>query len=305
MRRLALFALVLGIFSGLASAQDSSYRLQPEDVIVIQIYNEPQVAAQVPVDRNGNISAPFVGIVKAAGKTTAELETELKALYIENLKLRDPKVSVTILKFREWRATIGGMVGRPGTVPVRPGDTLMTLLNYGGGPQFDRADLKRAMLRRANSREQIPVDLQALLNGDTSQNYVLEDGDELIVPEDLKNRLFVLGAIQSPGVYGYKDGMTLTDAISMARGEVPRVSKLSEVMVIREMPGAPGNYLRIKSNYVNFIRKGDYTQNIPLKPGDMIYVPSTRTPDITQISAFVNTAFFLDSVLRRGIFFRR
>jgi hypothetical protein len=88
----------------------------------------------------------------------------------------------------------------------------------------------------------------------------------------------------------------------LARGEIPRVSKLSDILIIRELPGSPGQYLRIKANFVNFVRKGDYTQNVALKAGDLIFVPQTKTPDVTQISAFVNTAFFLDRILRDGFF---
>lgn len=283
-----------------ALAQDGTYRLQQEDIIRIQIYNETQVNAEVQVGKDGNISAPFVGIMRAEGKTTAELEADLAQEYVRKLRLRDPRVSVTISRFRLQYASVGGAVNRPGKYDFRPTDTLLTLLTNGGGPLLDgRADLRRATLQRASTRELIPVDLYSMLiKGDRTQDYVLQDGDILTVPEETRNRIMVLGAVQSPGTYQYREPMTVSDAISQARGDVQFRSKLSETLVIREKPGVPGTYDRIKVNYVNFIKKGDVSQNITLQPGDIVYIPDTKTPnggrigEITQ--ALANGLFILD-----------
>jgi len=284
-------------------AQDATYRLQVEDVIRIQVYDEPQIDAILPVGRDGNISAPFIGIIRAAGKTTSELEAELTVEYQRKLKLRDPKVAVTIQRFRTIRASVGGFVKRPGVFEVRPGDTLVTLLNMGGGPIEDRADLRRATFRRANSQELIPVDLYAMLIlGDTSQNYVLEDGDELTVPEETKNRILVLGAVMAPGAYPYKEPMTLIDAISLARGEVRFRSMFSKIMVVRELPGRKGQYLRIHADLVKFVRNGDSKQNVTLLPGDLVYVPETKTPDFNQIASIASTLFYFDRFFRDNAF---
>ncbi len=178
----------------------ATYRIQPEDILRVQVFNMPQTAADVVVGRDGNITAPFTGIVRAAGKTTSELEEELRNKYIEKLRLRDPVVSVTIIRFRAVRATVGGAVIRGDVYELRPGDTLLSLLNRGGGADMTRADLRRATLRRAGSSELIPVDLYAMLvQGDTSQNFEIQDGDELSVPEERRrNRIDIQGAVQAP-----------------------------------------------------------------------------------------------------------
>jgi polysaccharide export outer membrane protein len=283
-----------------AWAQNGTYRLQPEDIIRIAVYNEQQVQAIVPVGKDGNISAPFLGIIRAAGKTTSELEADLAAEYVRRLRLRDPKVSVTIERFRVIRASVGGFVNRPGVFEVRPTDTILTLLNNGGGPVQDgRADLRRATLVRGGSREMIPIDLFAMLiKGDTSQNYVLQDGDQLTVPEETRNRILVLGAVLQPGTYPFKEPMSVMDAISMARGEIRYRSKFSAITIIRERPGMPGQYMRIPVNLVAFLARGDAAQNVALQPGDVVFVPETRTPDMQQISAvassIANSLFILD-----------
>lgn len=299
----SLLVAILAVTAVLAAAQDAAYRLKPEDIIRIQIYNEAQVNALLPIGRDGNISAPFVGTIRAEGMTTAELEQELAKLYVEKLRLRDPRVSITIERFRDIRASVGGLVRNPGSYSVRPGDTVITLLNYAGGALVDRANMRRATLRRGASRELIPLDLQAILErGDTSQNYMIEDGDELIIPEDTNNRILVIGAVAQPGAYPFVEEMALADAISMARGEVANRSKLSEVLIIREMPGVPGRYLRLKANFVNYVRKGDNSQNVALMRGDLIFVPQTKTPDLNQIGNTLFSIIQLDRLFRDGIF---
>jgi len=293
LKRACLGLALLFASASFAAAQSrAEYRLRPEDLIRIQVYNEQQILADVPVGQDGYVSAPFVGSLLAKGKTIGELETILTDLYHEKLRLRAPIVSITILKYRVVTATVGGFVNKPGTYEVRPGDKLISLLNMGGGFVPDRSDLRRARLRKAGSQEVIPIDLYAMLIlGDTSQNYEIQDGDELTVPEERRNRILVQGAIAQPGAFAYHEPMTLMDAISLAGGEIRYRSLLSKVLIIREQVGQPGQYTRILADYVRFVKKGDQTQNIALHPGDFIYVPETKTPDFNQISSLANVAF--------------
>jgi polysaccharide biosynthesis/export protein len=276
--------------------------IQVEDVLRIMVYNEQQMNGDVEVDQSGYISAPFVGMIKVTGKTTAEVEAMLVKAYRDIFRIREPRVSVQITKFRALRATVGGMVTRPSQYEFRPGDTLITLLNLGGGPVPDRADLRRATFRRANSTELIPLDLYAMLiRGDTSQNYKLEDGDELNVPEETNLRVSVQGMVQQPGTYPYKEPMYLSDAISFAHGEIPTKTMYSKVQIIRQMKGHPEQFLHIQANYIKFL-DGDSSQNVPLQPGDLILVPSTRTPDINQLSSIIQSLYFSRQLLGSGTF---
>ncbi len=280
-----------------ASRRETTYRLQPEDVVRVRVFGRQDLNDDVPVARDGNIAAPFVGTLRAAGKTTAELEADLYELFVKRLKLRNPIVSVTITRFRELRASVGGFVGRPGQFSIRPGDTLVTLLNQGGGPIPDRADLRRATLRRSGTNELIPIDLYAMLvQADASQNFEIQDGDELNVPEETVNRILVLGAVQRPGYYPYKEPMTLADAVALAGGEIQTRTRFSRTEVIRRQIGDPTKFYRIKADFVAFIRKGDSSQNVVLRPGDIVNIPTTNTPDLTQVNSIVNTIFVIDSL---------
>ena len=300
-----MLLLVLSAFGLTQSSTTSLYRLKPEDVLRIQVFGQNQITADVPVGIDGSVSAPFLGSVMAAGKTLDQLQTQLTALYETKMRLRDPIVSVTVIQFRQLRATIGGAVSHPGSVPIRPGDTVLALLNNGGGAIRDVADLRRAYLRHANSVEVVPIDLYSMtVLGDMSQNYTLADGDEVTVPEERNNHVTITGAIERPGQYPYHEPMTLADVIALGGGEVRYRTKFSGTLIIRQKPGLPGEYVTIHANFVRFVRKGDQSQNVLLEPGDFIFVPETNTPDFNQINALFNVAYILN-VLGGGNVFTR
>lgn len=287
--------LALALSAVLIAQGDGDYRLRPEDLLRIQVFGQ-DISADIPVGPDGKVTAPYAGSVQAEGRTTTELEKEIAVRLRERLRLRDPIVSVSILRYRPVTASVGGEVSRPGTYEVRPGDRLLTLLTQGGGAVPDRSDLRRATLRRRNSGEVIPIDLYALLiQGDVTQNYEVRDGDMLTVPLERRNRISVQGAVPNPGQFLYREPMTLSDAISLAGGEIRYRTRFSRVMIIRERTGQPGQYTRIMADYVRFVKKGDHAQNVVLEPGDFVYVPETNTPDFNQISALANTAFILQT----------
>ena len=292
-----LVGILLFVVVALAGAQASSPRkLRPQDVLRIQVFGQQQILADVPIDTQGFITPPFLLSYRAEGKTIDELIVDFTRLYKERLFLREPVVSVTLVQLRPLRATVGGGgVARAGTFPIVPGDTVLSLLNQGGGGIRDVADLRRAYLRRTGTAEAIPIDLYALtVFGDVTQNYEVQDGDELVVPEARGNQNLVLGAVQRPGLYPYREPTTVWDSIGEAGGEIRFRSRFSRTVVLRQRQGLPGEYVRIPVDLVRFIRKGDSSQNIQLQAGDIVFVPETNTPDFNQVSALANVAFILD-----------
>ncbi len=74
------FSLVTGLIAGpgfCKSGQESSgYRIGPEDVLTISILagGETQVETQMVVGSNGYVNVPFIGKIKAGGRTMEALE---------------------------------------------------------------------------------------------------------------------------------------------------------------------------------------------------------------------------------------
>ena len=74
---------------------------------------------------------------------------------------------------------------------------------------------------------------------------------------------------------------------------------MSSTVVMR---GTPGKAQKVPCNISRLINKGDLSQNIELKPGDMVYVPETKKPDLSKVSQLLNVIFNLSYIQRAGLF---
>jgi polysaccharide export outer membrane protein len=285
-----------------------TYRLQPEDVISISVFGEPDMTVQsVPIGLDGRVSIPLLGFVDAAGKTLMELQNYIRTELINRGFFVDPIVTVNILAFRPIRARVVGVVAQPGQYDFRPGDRILDLLARAGGKLEDgsnRANLKRATLIRKNSVEQIPINLEAMLDGqDLSQNYELQDGDVLNVPETTENRVNILGLVNVPRQIVWRKGLTLADAMALAQGEVPYRGKVSGILIQRPIPGRPDEYFRFSVDFTKYLSGKDPTQNILLMPGDLIYIPPNNNPDLNRLSQLAGIAFTISALSRANFNF--
>ncbi|MEO7453842.1 MAG: polysaccharide biosynthesis/export family protein [Fimbriimonadales bacterium] len=301
MRNFGLLVALLGIAgSALAQAVSSEpYRLRPEDVLAIRVYGEDDMSVDSPINLDGTISVPLLGFLNAAGKTTAELERHITQALKTAEYFVDPKVSVNIVRFRELRASVTGAANRPGEFIFKPGDRVLSLISQAQGYGFNRADLRKSVLIRKGSMEQIPLDLHAMLiRNDMSQNYELRDGDIINIPETRLNRVGVIGFAQRPGQFDWYEGMTLADALSQAGGEIPYRSRMSQIQIQRVTPGREFEYQKFKVDFTRFTSNNDFSQNVALQPGDVIFIPASNNVDITQLSQYANVAFTVSNLLR-------
>jgi polysaccharide biosynthesis/export protein len=292
MMRWLMLCLSLALLASLAAQRvEGAYRLHPEDVIRIIVVGEPDYSApQVLISPDGKISMPSLGEIHAAGLTTTELEQLIARRFRELDILREPRVSVTIFQFHRPRVSVLGFVQRPGTFEFKEGDRVMDALSLGGGPIAERARLEEAWLQRADGTK-IQLNLyQLLYGGDTSLNIPIQDGDTIYVPEETQNRYFVGGQVKRPGLYTWRPGLTVLDALSQAGWETER-ARLSQTFVVRQKPD--GTEERIRVDLVRLLNKGDMKQNIELQPGDVVFVSETNTPNFDQIYRILSVAWIL------------
>jgi polysaccharide export outer membrane protein len=258
----------------------------------IEVWGEPNLSAEQAVDPKGYISMPLLGQMHVEGLTQQKL-TDNICKGLEKYVVK-PKVQITFLQFRKPKVHVLGQVNRPGLYEFKQGDKAMEAIAQAGS-FTEAADLKGALLTHRDSQKAIPLDLHKLFyDGDMSQNLILEDGDTIYIPEDTKNKCFVLGEVYRPGPYRLQENMTVIEAISMAGGPTKR-GYLNRTCVIRSAD--TGKAQRIQLDMNQFIKNADLSKNIALQPGDVVYVPETSKPNWEQIgnivSSIVNTSYLL------------
>jgi polysaccharide export outer membrane protein len=130
------------------------------------------------------------------------------------------------------------------------------------------ADLEHAVVTRGEAN--IPVNLAALLQGDTSQNLVLQPGDVLTVPRRPGIRVYALGEVRAPGRQYLPENATVLDLVNAAGGTTGS-ARPADGSVLRLVDGKP---TPIPVDLGLLLTKGDAKQNIALREGDVLFIPS-------------------------------
>lgn len=224
-----------------ADHSDYVYTVSPNDVLHITVWNHPELnnpagslrsdLAGHTVRNDGYFFYPYVGQVKAAGRTPNAIRAELAARL--DAYLNEPQVDVTVLHYRGKKAYAAGQLKQPGPHAIT--DTPMhitTLISHSGG-LTEEADLRGAVLNR--NGVQLSVDLYALYyKGDLSQNLLVQDGDVLNIPERNQGKVFVLGEVLKPQARLLPWGRySLADALGDSEGLNPVTANAGQVYVLR------------------------------------------------------------------------
>lgn len=163
------------------------YRIGVDDVVIVNVWQNPALSVTVPVRPDGKISMPLLGDVQAGGLTPSQVSNNIERSLSQYLK--DPHVVVILqeLKSHEFlsRVRVTGAVNNPVTLPYRRGMTVLdAVLEAGGLTEF--ASPNRTMLyrRERSGTRAIPIYLDDILKkGDLSTNYALGPGDVIAVSE--------------------------------------------------------------------------------------------------------------------------
>ncbi len=157
------------------------YVIGPEDVLHVAVWREADLTATLPVRPDGKISLPLLNDVQASGLTPQQLAASVT----EKLKkyIADPRVTVVVAQINSKRIFMVGEVLHPGPMSMIANMTVLQALSSAGLNQF--ANTKRIyVLRTENGKQQkLPVNYRKLVKGEQiEQNYLLQPGDEIVVP---------------------------------------------------------------------------------------------------------------------------
>lgn len=167
----------------------SSYRIGPLDVIRVEVFGAPELTREAEVDAAGNFSVPLAGAVQAAGRTPAELSSAIAA-ELQGRYLKNPQISVNIVKAKPKVFTVDGAVKAPGNYPIIGKMTLQQAIATAQGAD-QVANLNNVVIfRTVNSQK-----TAALFNLKDIRAGRLEDpqiygNDIVVVGESAARRLF-------------------------------------------------------------------------------------------------------------------
>lgn len=244
-----------------------------EDLLDIRVVGVEALTSTVRVSETGRITLPLLGAIEAAGLTPAGLE-ELIATRLEERYVNDPQVSVFVKEHGSRMVSVLGAVRDPGRYPMIGQRTLLDMVSAAGGLTEEAGPEAVVTHRAVTGETEAPstvVDLEALLRGGRDDlNLAIVPGDLIHVPVDRPVRIYVDGAVKTPGEIETRLSrpLTLMQALAKAGGATERAS-LRRVEVLRRRP--EGGQQRIALD-VRAVRKGE-AADIVLQDGDVVLVP--------------------------------
>lgn len=168
--------------------------------------------------------------------------------------------------------------------------SLIVTSDYFIGPEdvlditvWRNADLSKQVMVRPDGRISLPLigDISAVgktaaqLSEDISsklKEYKENPQVSIVVKEVNSYAIYVLGEVVKPGKYPLKSKTTLLQAITIASGFTATAAR-NKIVVFRFAKDGAGQ-IKVKASYDDIVLRDGSNQNIELKPGDQIVVPS-------------------------------
>ncbi len=289
-------------------APAEEYRIGPEDLLEIGVFEASEMNRSLRVSAGGEISLPLLGAVQAAGLTPRELEFVLQELLRRSV-MKDPHVSVFVREMQSHPVSVFGAVRKPGVFQIRGAKTLVEVLAMAEGLSEDAGDtvlvMRGAGLRGtgqtnlaspAASPVELPageelgpaataaapaeptgggtieIELKRLLDsGDEGSNVPVYPGD--LVKVTRAGIVYVVGEVRKPGGFMLKsnENISVLQALALAEG-LTHTSQRSRTRIIHIEEGTGQRRERIVD--LSKILAGKAEDPI-LQPKDIVFVPNS------------------------------
>ena len=246
-----------------APEQLSTYTLQVGDSFVVTVDGYPEYSRDripVPIQQDGYVSYPLIGLIKATGLTVSELEAQMQSAFSEHLPTA--RVFVTLMQPKRTILVFGAITprARGNLHAFEVGQVYLLQALASAGINYEIADLTNIAIWRDGQLYK-KVDYLQLIN-DGGPDIPLEDHDTIFVSSVFQQRpVRVIGAVTAPGVYPITSPqIPAVQALKLAGGSRSDFADLrnAEVLTSKE---------RI------LVDLSGENADATLSPGDTLYIP--------------------------------
>ncbi|PTM41721.1 polysaccharide biosynthesis/export family protein [Bosea sp. 124] len=249
------------------------------------------------VDRQGNISIPYAGVLPAAGRTVRQVQNLIE----ERLRNRaiEPQAVVAITDRRSAQVTILGDVGSSRLTLNPLGERILDVIARAGGTKFAGYEMFVALQR---GKERATVTFNQLLSSPEDNVYVLP-GDTIYVFRQAPTFL-VFGATSQQGqIFFEKENLSMSEALAKIGGLVDTRSDPDAVFLYRFEDRKTAEALGVDTT------KLGHSQTVPvvyrtklrdpanmfvasgfqMRDRDIIYVANSQSVDWLKFISFINS----------------
>ena len=250
------------------------------------------------VDDNGNISIPYAGPVRAAGRTNIEVENEIVA----RLRKRaiEPQVVVALTQQRTSLVSVVGEVNTPVRFPAAArgaGDRITDAITRAGGIKGQGYE-SWVMLERNGRRQTVPF---ANLVYEPDNNIFIQPGDRIYVYRE-QQKFIAFGALGAQGEFNFDAWrINLAEAVAKASGLLDLQADPGSVFLYRREPRSVAEQLGVDVSQfgtdtipvilsVSFRDPGGYflATKVQMRNQDVLFVANAASVEITKFLDFLN-----------------
>lgn len=160
------------------------YRISPQDLVDVSVYQEDDLRREARVTQSGRISFPLLGEIEIGGLTALEAEAKIRDL----LKgyLVDPHVSVHLKEYHSRKIFILGEVVKPGSYEI-PSDHPLTVVEAialaGGFTKIAAPDRTRVVRRVVGRVQSLTIAVNEVTAGGKEKDMALQPDDVVFIPQ--------------------------------------------------------------------------------------------------------------------------
>jgi polysaccharide export outer membrane protein len=254
------------------------------------VFDPSSSAEKLPplrVDDQGYINVPFVGRLRAAGRTAADLQ----AMIENGLRgmSQDPQVMVSIQESITNSVIVAGEVAKPGRLVLNTNrESLVDAIALAGGY---RGAAKDAVARVQREGESFEIRLSDLLDT-PAEDLRVAPGDRITLlsrPQSFS----VLGAPNRAEEITFpRSRLTLSQAVALAGGANPNLGDAASVYIFRYVRTADGTE-QPTVYHVNMMKPDAYllSQRFLMHDRDVLYVANARANQLTKFVQLLSQLF--------------
>ncbi|WP_154071678.1 polysaccharide biosynthesis/export family protein [Bradyrhizobium lablabi] len=251
------------------------------------------------VDNDGNISVPYAGRVRAAGRTNGEIQNDIVSK-IANRAI-EPQVVVALTQQRTSLVSVIGEVNTPVRFPAAASgaqDRITDAITRAGGIKGQGFETW-VMLQRGDRRATVPF---ANLMYEPSNNIFVQPGDRIYVYRE-QQKFLAFGAEGQQGEFNFDAWrINLAEAVGKAGGLFDIQADPGAVFLYRKEPREVCQLLGVDVSKfqgelipvifrVNFRDPGGYflATNLQMRNQDIIFVANSSSVEVTKFLNYLNT----------------
>lgn len=250
------------------------------------------------IDNDGNITVPYAGKIRAAGRTAVDVQNDIVAA-IRNRAI-EPQAVVNVTNQRTSLVSVLGEVNNPsrfGASASGAGDRILDAITRAGGIKGQGFETW-VMLERDNKTATVPFE-NLIMN--SANNIYVQPGDRIYVYRE-QQKFLALGATGQNGQFNFDAWrINLAEAVGKAGGLLDSQADPDATFLYRVEPRDvaeklgvdvsrfPGAALIPVIFSVNLRDPGGFflASRTQMRNGDILFVSNARSVEVTKVLQYI------------------